>query len=422
MTKSIVGKLTLFVGVLVALNTALLIGAAYVTTSAILRDQVRDRLTAIADDRQEILLHELRQQQARAATFGGWPRIRSLLAADAGRNGDQAGGFLGMVRSHAAGLLALWIEDAARPRHGGQRSAGHRRRALGRGTPGAGCRAQGWLAVPPRRIAGLYAAVFCGAVPGDDGRRLGTVCMAADLGSVMTFLGDPHGLGDSGEVLVGWKRGDRIYLPLPPRGDPALTEVSAEEFPSLNAAISGEFDFAQTTDYRGHDVLVAYRPLGMGYPNWGLIAKLDRAEAYEPVARLRRLLLAIGGGLLVLGLGASNAIARRVARPIKRLARTAGAVAAGDLTVRSEVASSDEIGDLGLAFNRMTEELERSYAGLERRIAERTDALAHSELALREQTRILQSVLDCMGDGVVVADATGRFLVFNPAARADPRP
>ena len=417
MTKSIVGKLTLFVGVLVGLNTALLIGAAYVTTSAILRDQVRGRLTAIADDRQEILLHELRQQQARAATFGGWPRIRSLFAADAGRNGDQAGGFLGMVRSHSAGLLALWIEDAA----GGVVAASDPQgivaelAAAERPAPDAGL--QGWLAVPPRRIAGQYAAVFCGAVRDDDGRRLGTVCMAADLGAVMTFVGDPHGLGDSGEVLVGWKRGDRIYLPLPPRGDPALTEVSAEEFPSLNAAISGEFDFAQTTDYRGHDVLVAYRPLGMGYPNWGLIAKLDRAEAYEPVSRLRRLLLAIGGGLLVLGLGASNAIARRVARPIKRLARTAGAVAAGDLTVRSEVASSDEIGDLGLAFNRMTEELERSYAGLEGRIAERTDALAHSELALREQTRILQSVLDCMGDGVVVADATGRFLIFNPAAQ-----
>jgi PAS domain S-box-containing protein len=42
--------------------------------------------------------------------------------------------------------------------------------------------------------------------------------------------------------------------------------------------------------------------------------------------------------------------------------------------------------------------------------------LARSELALREQTRILQSVLDCMGDGVIVADSNSRFLVFNPAA------
>ncbi len=42
--------------------------------------------------------------------------------------------------------------------------------------------------------------------------------------------------------------------------------------------------------------------------------------------------------------------------------------------------------------------------------------LARSELALREKTRILQSVLDCMGDGVVVADSNAKFLVFNPAA------
>ncbi len=74
MTKSIVGKLTLFVGVVVGLNTAMLIGAAYVTTSAILRDQVEDRLKAIAADRQEILLNELRQQRARSATTatGTW--------------------------------------------------------------------------------------------------------------------------------------------------------------------------------------------------------------------------------------------------------------------------------------------------------------------------------------------------------------
>ena len=65
----------------------------------------------------------------------------------------------------------------------------------------------------------------------------------------------------------------------------------------------------------------------------------------------------------------------------------------------------------------MTEELERSHADLEARIAERTDALARSERAVRGKTRILQSVLDCMGDGVVVADASGRFLIFNPAAR-----
>ena len=59
-----------------------------------------------------------------------------------------------------------------------------------------------------------------------------------------------------------------------------MTEVSAAEFPSLDAAIAGEFAFRRTTDYRGRDVLVAYRPLGTAYPGWGLIAKIDSDEAY----------------------------------------------------------------------------------------------------------------------------------------------
>jgi signal transduction histidine kinase len=60
---------------------------------------------------------------------------------------------------------------------------------------------------------------------------------------------------------------------------------------------------------------------------------------------------------------------------------------------------------------------------LEQRVAERSAAaeqraleLAQSEAALRRQTNILQSILNSMGDGVIVADASGKILLFNPAA------
>ena len=249
--------------VLVGSNLSVL-AIAYTTTSTILRDQVRGRLTVIASDRQEILLHELRMQQARVAEFGARPRLRSLFAArargsmPAGQFTEQLVGLLGIV----PGLPALWLEDEA----GRILAASDPNRLAGglsvveRQPPSAG--ADGWLAVPPTRIAGLYVAVFCGAVRDEAGRRLGTACMAADIGPIMTFVCDPHGLGDTGEVLVGWKSGDRFHLPLPPRGDPARTELSEFEFRSLSAAIAGEFDFVRTIDYRGRDVLMACRPLG----------------------------------------------------------------------------------------------------------------------------------------------------------------
>jgi len=51
------------------------------------------------------------------------------------------------------------------------------------------------------------------------------------------------------------------------------------------------------------------------------------------------------------------------------------------------------------------------------KIERQAQELVISREALEQQTRILQSILDSMGDGVVVADTNGKFLVFNPAAR-----
>ncbi len=46
---------------------------------------------------------------------------------------------------------------------------------------------------------------------------------------------------------------------------------------------------------------------------------------------------------------------------------------------------------------------------------ERADALERSERALHEQTRIVNSILRSMGDGVVVTDGEGQLVVANPA-------
>ena len=60
---------------------------------------------------------------------------------------------------------------------------------------------------------------------------------------------------------------------------------------------------------------------------------------------------------------------------------------------------------------------------LEQRVAERSAAveqraadLGRSEAALRRQSGILQAVLNSMGDGVLVTDAHGEILMYNPAA------
>jgi len=396
--SSIVWKLTLFVGVLVALNGGVLIGVAYVTTSSILRDQIHERLSTVATARQAMLANALRQLEDRASQFAKRTRIQRLLAERAGGTikpeqfRAETDAILSTARSSTTGILAVWIEDesgrvlaSSEPDNLAAEYSGLKR-------PGE--KPDGGPVVLPARIGGSIGLVFSAVVRGGEGQALGTVVLLADFGPIATLLMDSRGLEDTGEVLVGVKNGQVLRLVLPPRSRSSLVEVAASEFPNLSAASEGGFGFKRTTDYRGEDVLVASMPVGAAFAGWGLIAKIDTAEAYGPVRRLRWLLLTLGGVALVLGLGASNAIARRFARPIRRLARTSAAVAAGDLRVRSEVTSSDEIGALSTAFNRMTEELARSHATFERRISERTRDLEAVRDLLDAFFRISTSRLD----------------------------
>src|SRR5262245_47164459 len=117
MTNSIVWKLTLLVGVLVALNGGVLIGVAFLATSTILRDQFDERLRTVAADRQEMLLNTLRQQEERATQLANRPRVRQLLLLRASgtitaeRFRVEMETVLSSLRASSTGTLALWVED-----------------------------------------------------------------------------------------------------------------------------------------------------------------------------------------------------------------------------------------------------------------------------------------------------------------------
>lgn len=71
-------------------------------------------------------------------------------------------------------------------------------------------------------------------------------------------------------------------------------------------------------------------------------------------------LLALGGAVLLLGLGLAWALAGSLSRPLHKLAATARRVAGGDMRARAEPTGSSEQIELANAFNDMTERLERT--------------------------------------------------------------
>ena len=75
-------------------------------------------------------------------------------------------------------------------------------------------------------------------------------------------------------------------------------------------------------------------------------------------------------------------IARTLSNPIIALAKVADSISQGGLNARANINSTDEIGLLASAFNSMTDQLQSTLVGLERRIDERTADLQKTNLEM----------------------------------------
>jgi nitrogen fixation/metabolism regulation signal transduction histidine kinase len=65
----------------------------------------------------------------------------------------------------------------------------------------------------------------------------------------------------------------------------------------------------------------------------------------------------------------------KISHPISVLAKTAKEISAGNLSVRADVKSKDEIGELAISFNEMTDKLQQTQVGIEAKVKERTAEL-----------------------------------------------
>ncbi len=121
--------------------------------------------------------------------------------------------------------------------------------------------------------------------------------------------------------------------------------------------------------------------------DWAVVIERPVEEAYEPLyASMLRTssLLLVGLGMALL---ASLFVARRVVRPLRNLRDGVERIGSGNLGYRLNVKTGDEIEILAEEFNKMTAQLQESYANLERKVADRTQELATANERLDEASR-----------------------------------
>ncbi|HWI53597.1 MAG TPA: ATP-binding protein [Symbiobacteriaceae bacterium] len=166
---------------------------------------------------------------------------------------------------------------------------------------------------------------------------------------------------------------------------PAL--VSVQPVQSVGENESGERTVAEALpiEFRGQVIGVIY-------------VKASLADAYTRLSQVRDTLLAAWAIALVSTATLGIALARTITGPIREVTRKAAEMAGGNFDQTIKVRSTDEIGQLGDMFNRMTRRLKATLDEIQ-----------------GEKNKV-DAILTHMADGLLALDQAGRIIKLNPAA------
>lgn len=166
---------------------------------------------------------------------------------------------------------------------------------------------------------------------------------------------DPHnGLGRSGESYLAGK--DR-FLRSSSRFIPNSVFQLRIDTSTARLAFDGREGYWLLKDYRGVEVLGSFSQLSAPCPDWAVIAEIDLHEAMAPIFGIRSNIMFLSVFIALVVFFATWLISRKITGPLIKLQKAAQELGKGRLGMQVEVVTNDEIGELALSFNQMSEKL-----------------------------------------------------------------
>jgi signal transduction histidine kinase len=220
----------------------------------------------------------------------------------------------------------------------------------------------------------------------NNNKVVGVVSIISNLDTLLSQIQTYEGLGQTGEFnLVKRDDNGNALLINPLRFDPAAAltlRVHKDDVqrPTIQALLKNEKTFTNIVDYRSALVLAVTRYIeGV---DWGLVAKIDKAEAFAALDNLRNLTILTGVMVAALVVVASLFLGQSMSLPIRRLRNAAQNIARGNFGTKIEVNSSDEIGQLANQFENMKQSIQYTNQNLNQIVYDRTKKLEEANKQL----------------------------------------
>ncbi len=163
----------------------------------------------------------------------------------------------------------------------------------------------------------------------------------------------------------------------------------------------------RTSTTVGADFLYVAKRVDSGIKNNNLVnLKFVRLsihlEDFQKVINEIRFNIFVAGLLvLMLILGVSMVVSRRISKPIVDIAKSVEAIRAGNLAIRIPIASHDEIGQLAQAVNELVEKLQADIVQLRKLEQVRSQFLGNVSHELRTPIFSIQGFLETLLDGAI---------------------
>ncbi len=244
------------------------------------------------------------------------------------------------------------------------------------------------------------AASFIASPIYDKSKLAGVLIFQMPVGRINEIMTTDAGMGKTGETyLLG---GDHLMRSQSRFSEENTVGKLKIDTIAVDEVLTGKTDQKIITDYRGAEVLSSYTPVNIDGLKWGVIAEIDKDEAFATETALHTTLITVAILAILAVLGISFLLVRNVLRQLGgdpgEIQKIAEAIADNDLAI--DLKAPDQASGVYASMSQMRDNLRES--------------IERDRQQAEESSRIKQA-LDNSSTNVMVADVDNNIIYVNDA-------